>query len=502
VSSPRFCSECGKPLEASHRFCTNCGATTSIEANARTALTSDQTVLVSDQAQRSQPHVSVPIDSNSATGSTIITQNANAPGAAANTPGFSRVMSNTPSSSSETPGISGASYSTVPRSGDEFYAQATDAEVIPPPPPPDSFISTPQEVPASPYYTQPQQAKGNLPAYAQAPKRSRGCMVASIVLLLVLALGVVAGFYIVRRNNSTGSSQNGNNSSVQQNTSSTGSSTPTSVSTPGSNGSTPNSGGPTTVPLNLKFTYSSVDITLVSVQQTSSFSDDSSTPQGGVRITTEESNSTTNNASFLYSDVVRLIMPDGSINAPSNEKSFEGPGAGISRDNWIDFAVTNQNIDLSKLILRFGSATENQMNIPLTTGSDLRKYQSKTITPNSTFQYAGLNWILASATESLSANGHQAATGMVYVTIMLKAVNSSANNFSGLPSDYMRLQSGDSKYPPTNDSTFPISIASQSSGTGNVTFPITQGSASFTLLLLAQQSSPRINATSVTFQIQ
>ena len=173
MSSPRFCSECGKPLEAGHRFCTNCGATTSVEADARTTLTSDQTVPGSDQAQSSQPKVSVPVDNSGATASTIITPSANAPG-------FTPVLPYTPQSSSESPGISGASYSTVPTSGDQFYAQATDADVIPPPPPPDSFISTPQEAPASPYYTPPPQVNRTVPAYAQAPKRSRGCLVASI----------------------------------------------------------------------------------------------------------------------------------------------------------------------------------------------------------------------------------------------------------------------------------------------------------------------------------
>src|SRR5436190_11360389 len=293
LSSLRFCSECGKPLEEGHRFCTNCGATTSVEANARTTLTSDQTVLDSDQAQSSQQKVSVPVNKTVATASTIITPNANTPGATANTPGFTPVLPNTPISSFETPGVSGASYSTVPTSGEQFYAQATDADVIPPPPPPDSFISTPQEAPASPYYTPSPQAKGSVPAYAQAPKRSRGCLVTSVVLLLVLALGGLGALYIIRHNNSTGSSQNGNSSSGQQNTPGTSGNTPTSVTTPDSNGSTPNTGRPATVPLNLKFTYSSVDITLVSVQQARSFADDSSTPQGGVRVATMESNSTT-----------------------------------------------------------------------------------------------------------------------------------------------------------------------------------------------------------------
>src|SRR6266700_4253463 len=197
LSSTRFCSECGKPFETGHRFCTNCGATTSVEANALTTLTSDKTVLGTGQAQGSQPQVLVPVNNSAATASTIITPNANTPGAA-NTPGFTPIMHNPPISSSETPGVSGASYSTVPRSGDQFYAQATDADVIPPLPPPDSLISTPPAAPPSPYYTPSPQAKGSVPAYAQAPKRSTGCLVTSVVLLLVLVVGGVGAFYVVR----------------------------------------------------------------------------------------------------------------------------------------------------------------------------------------------------------------------------------------------------------------------------------------------------------------
>src|SRR5207253_5614357 len=110
-------------------------------------------------AQGSQAQVSLPVNNSAATASTIITPNAN-------TPGFTPVMPDTPIASSKPPAVSGASYSSVSTSGDQFYAHAAGTDVIPPPPPPDSFISTPQEAPASPYYTPSPQVKGPVPAYA------------------------------------------------------------------------------------------------------------------------------------------------------------------------------------------------------------------------------------------------------------------------------------------------------------------------------------------------
>jgi hypothetical protein len=102
----------------------------------------------------------------------------------------------------------------------------------------------------------------------------------------------------------------------------------------------------------------------------------------------------------------------------------------------------------------------------------------------------------------LSADGQQAAQGMVFITVSLKAVNSSASGFVGFPGDYMRLKSGDTTNAPTLDYTLPVTIASQTTGSGTVIFPATQGVTSFTLLLLMRQSSPPINAVSVDFQIQ
>jgi hypothetical protein len=368
-SLSRFCPQCNSPLEPGQRFCTNCGATTSIESNAPTALTNDHTVLASGLAQSNtvlaQP---APVAGSNATGPTILTPNTSAPGPTPATP------------QAVTPDVSGATYSRAPASSDRFNAQAIDEDVIPPPPPPDSFISTPQEAPAAPYYIPPAPGNKTVPAYAQAPKRSRGCLVASIVLLLVLVLGG-AGVFLVFKSHSTSGSSNQSSSSTngQQSTPSSNGTT-----TSGS-GNTPSTGGPVTIPLNLKFTYSSVYITLHSVQQANSFPDDSSTPQGGIRVSIKESNPTTKGTNYVYSDVVRLVFPDGTIAPPSGEQNNSAPDSGVSRDNWLDFVMTNQTIDLSKLILRFGSASQQQMDIPLIPNANLSKYQPKTVTPNEVF---------------------------------------------------------------------------------------------------------------------
>ncbi len=485
-SSPRFCAQCGSPIEAGHRFCTSCGATTSVESNALTALAT------SDQASLQSP---------SSPGAAVPPMNLNAPDSTIMAPNFTPITPNRPMSADTpiiypvTPNVAGVTYSTVPTTGRQFYTHAADGEIIPPPPPPDSYSFPSEQTTPTPYYTPPMPGSSPMPPYARAPKRSRGCLVASVVLLLVLVLGGTGVYFAVRHGVGNGN-QSGKGAHGQQ-------STPSSSggNTPSSSGSTPSGSVPITEQLNLKFTYSSIDLTLVSVQQASSFSDDSSTSQGGVRVSMHESNPTTRGAPYAYGDVVRLVLPDGSIVPPSNEKNFEAPAAGVSQDNWIDFAVTAQNIDLSKLILRFGASSENQMDIPLVPNADLSKYQPKTVTPNTKFQYAGMSWTLTSATKSLSANGQQAKTGMVYIVVTLKAVNSSASDFSAYPGDYIRLKSGDTTAAPV-DFTFPVGVASQATGMGTFSFTVPQGSTSFRLLMLVRQTSPPINAASATFQIQ
>jgi hypothetical protein len=398
-------------------------------------------------------------------------------------------------------------YAAAPASAEQFYMQTTDADAIPPPPPPDSFVSVPQEAPAAPYATPPSPGSQTVPTYAQAPKRSRGCLVASIVLLLVLMLGGIGAFYAFKsrftNNNNTTNGQLNTPSSNSTPVSNAGTTSSSGVTTtPGSHGNTPAAGVPVTIPLNLKFTYSSVDITVVSVQQANSFPDDSSISQGGIRVSIEESNPTAKGTRYVYSDVARLVLPDGTASSPSGEQYNSGPDSNVSRNNWLDFVKTNQSIDLSKLILRFGTADQQQMSIPLTAGADLSKYQPVTVMPNEQFRYAGMNWTLISAIESLSANAQQAAAGQVYVSVMLRIDNPSSSEFNAYWGDYVRLKSGNTTSTPTTDTTLPLNFAAGSTGsTGDVFFVMPSGGTAYTLLLLNTPSTPYSQATA-TFQFQ
>ncbi len=463
---PLLCPNCNTPAPPNQRFCSECGTTLNVGANKPTALASE-----SQFAQAAPPGQN--------NGSQDATERAPRPGSAPPVAPLSTPPTPQPGMApGQAPYASGASYSTVPTSGNQFYSQATDANAIPPPPPPDSFVAARQQSPT------PAPGTYVVPDYARAPKRSRrGLLIISIVLLLILALGT-------------------------QNTPGAGS-TPGSTVTPGAtqtsgSGNTPtpggNGNGAANETVSLMFTYASLNITITSVQYAQSFPDDSSVTSGGVRVAFKES-AGPKLAAFLYIDAARLILPDQSVVAPVNEQYSISPDTGTSRTNWIDFSVTTQPADLSKLVLQMGSTQENQMLIPLNASADLGKYQPKTITPNKMFQYGGVNWTITNVTESLSASGHQATTGNVYVVVTLKADNPSSNGFTIFVGDSTRLKSGGTTNSPTGDSTFPYTVPASSTGTtGTIIFLMPQGSTAFTLIMLAQQSPP-INQITADFQI-
>lgn len=456
-NNPLICPKCGTLAEAGQRFCAECGTVLNIDVNKPTTLASD------------------------------------------------------------------ISYSpTIP--APQFYSGTTDSNPIPPPPPAESYPSLPQAA------SQPMQPTPSLPAltpmptpapapapspgtyvpvpdYARAPKRSRGCLLVSVVLLLVLIAGGVGAYFVFFHNK--GGTSNQNNQNLTPGTGNTPTTQPTNGITPSSspspaptNGitSTPGTSGVTSEQVNLAFTYSSINYTITSVEYSNSFADDTSVA-GGVRVSFNESNPTSGSVYFGYNNVARLMLTDGTLLAPGNESHSTPPAAQTSGVNWIDFALSAQPADLSKLVLIIGTGSENQMKIPLSPGADLSQYQPITSSPNSTFTYNGLNWTLTKATSAYSAGDLQATTGNIYVTVTLSAVNNTSQDFVNGPNNYMRLKEGGVTNTPASFSTFPVTVSAQSTSSGDVTFLMPQSSTTFTLILLAQQGNPPVNQVTVNFQI-
>ncbi len=276
----------------------------------------------------------------------------------------------------------------------------------------------------------------------------------------------------------------------------------TTINGSGGNG-TPQSIPLTTTQINSTVTYASVDVTIINAQKASSFSDDNGYSNSPylVRLNIKEHNPTTGSVYLFYNDNLHLILPDGTSVAATSEHDTSGIGQAVTRTNWVDFPVST-NVDVSKLTVRFGGANEAQMNVPLTGSADVSKYQLKTITPNSTFTYAGLNWTLTTTTSSWSANGKQAGSGMRYIVVTLKANNPTQSNFYVFPSDYVRLKSDTTTSSPT-DNTFSSSIAAGTTGSnGTVTFLMPQNASSFTLVMLPRTDvTPSATQVTTNFQI-
>ncbi len=320
------------------------------------------------------------------------------------------------------------------------------------------------------------------------PQRQRSSCCGCLVLLVVLflCLGVPSLYYASKTSLSSFSkSLNYSSSSNSSDNSSSSITTQPPI---------------TTAQINQTVPYAGVDITIVNAQQSKAFLDDRNAGTTGVvRLNLKEDNKSTARGGYLYGDVTRLILPDKTSIAPTNEQQFEGPDAGVSRTNWLDFPVPT-SIQIGQLTLQLGKDTEAQEMIALTGKANVTQYQTKTTQLNNvTTQYAGLTWTVTSATVSLGYKGQQAGKGMQYVTVSLKVDNPSSQGFSGYWGDYLRLKSGTITSPPSNDATLPLSFAAGSSGsTGDVNFIMPAGSTSYILIFLSTASFP--TQSTVNFQ--
>jgi hypothetical protein len=355
----------------------------------------------------------------------------------------------------------------------------------PPPPPPSSY---PQQPPS--YYTGPPVKDSS-----KSVMRQIGCGLLSVILVVLLLCGGVSYLGYNWLKGLANSPSSGNTSATQSsNSGNTADSTPTSapIKTTSLSGSRP-----------LAFIYSDVKITLLDAKQAASFSD-GVTPQkpGVIRISFKEEQDGTKAAYYSYSDVMRLILPDGTIVAPITAKNGTVTDASTNRQNWIDFPAST-DLSVTNMVLRVGTDAEAQMQIPLKANADVSKYQPKTVTLNKQTTYTGLSWTLTSASMRWSADGKHAEKGMIYVITSLKIDNTSAQDFYGSPGDYLRLKAGDVTSAPSGDITIPVVIEKGKTGaTGECAFLIPQGSTDFTLIFLSTPAISGSQQTSITFQVQ
>jgi len=343
-----------------------------------------------------------------------------------------------------------------------------------------------------------QQGQQAVPGYAKPQKDSSrgvlgqiGCGVLAIILV-VLLLCAGAGYFGYRL--LSNAANNANATATAQNGAVPG--------TGSQNGSSPTAIATITAQINQTVTYASVATTIISVQEASSFSDDTSINAPVVlRVIIKEHNTSSSTAFLNYSTNYLLVLPDKSTVAESNSQTSGVVDQAVQRNNWLDFPLT-KSIPINQLTLQIGASTEAQMSVPLTGNANLSAYQAKTITPNTIIQYIGMKWTLTQVTSSLSYKAAQAKTGMRFITLAFTLDNPSTNTVFTSPSSNMRLQLGSTTNSETDD-TLPVDLAPGTTGaTGTVTFEMPQAGNAFTLIMLALPNvSPPQSQQTTTFQI-
>ncbi len=253
-----------------------------------------------------------------------------------------------------------------------------------------------------------------------------------------------------------------------------------------------------TSPINAALVYSGIAMTIVDTQQASSFADDTSSQNAGVlRVDLKEQTSAISSVVFSYTSNFQLVSPDKTTISASAAQHDSAPDQSISRTNWVDFPIP-RSIPVNQYTLRIGSATEAQMDIPLTGKADLSQYQPRKASLNMPFTYGGVNFTLTNATAELSANGPQASKGMMYVVTDLTINNTTTNTFYGSLTD-VRLKSGAT----TNPSTTSLDNiqAGQTNVQGKLIFVMPQGSTNFSLIFLPSTDNNASAPVTTNFQI-
>src|SRR5579875_582855 len=260
----------------------------------------------------------------------------------------------------------------------------------------------------------------------------------------------------------------------------------------------------TTTSVNETVTYAGAAITVLNAQQSQRFVNDPNTGNDGMlRLNLKEQNSTDTTVSWSYAEIAHLVLPGGSTVAPVYVKAKGSIAPGVTQNSIVDFVVPTTT-SVRKIVLRLGSASEAQVDIPLTGQANLSKYTPHSVQINGQMLYMGLNWTLTQATSQLYIAGQQASRGKRYVVVTLSVDNTlSQEAITGSPYTYIRLQvgNGNTLLSP-QASTLPVSFATGETGrTGTVTFLAPQNSNSFTLILEPQGNNSGFDPASTAFQL-
>lgn len=361
-------------------------------------------------------------------------------------------------------------------------------------PPPPYTASPPQQqsrpvyqpAPGQQSYQPPLQSTQPPLAYARPQKNSsRGILKVGLILLLLLLILGVSGFFALRF-----MSGRGNN-----------------TATPGTTiAITPTQAPLITTPINTAFNYASVNITILNAQQATSFADDTGTPaQGVVRLNLHAVQSDVNNVYsvsapvFSYPECFTLLLPGGSKVASEGYKDITGPPQKGDQTTWIDFPAST-SLKVNQMSLQIGKDTEEQLQVPLTGHTDLSQYQPKQSTPNLRVAFGSMFWTLKTVTWKLSDSGTQVDKGMRFLVLTFSIDNPSTEGYNAFPPDFMRLQYGGTTIV-LDQAVIGDAAAGTTNIQGLVSFLVPQETTTATFIMLPGHTPGATSQAIIPFQI-
>ncbi len=249
--------------------------------------------------------------------------------------------------------------------------------------------------------------------------------------------------------------------------------------------------------LNVKRTasYADLNLTVVSAQFASSFSDDLIRPGPAVvRLNMQVTNPTRATIALVYYDIARLLVPTLKPVEPTNVQLASAVPAGATLKGWIDFPVAT-GTQLAKLKLQLGSMVLNEtlVLVPFTGAFHPEQYvnhlsqQSLVIYYN--FKGYTLTYHLVSVDVRYSYNGVQARAGQQFYVLNWSVDNPNGADVSpGFGFDYIRFVVNGADRPPI-DNTLPYTFKAGSKGIGGrVVYGAQAGMKAFSVAFLYQLS--------------